>query len=86
MLNTNQEWRSDEMAKAKGGTGRGTDKKGWTRWGTKSTVRDNSKDNEVVKGPINGKSKVKAKVNSKDTHATTFNTSNNMEFNPKRKE
>jgi hypothetical protein len=74
------------MAKAKGGTGRGTDKKGWTRWGTKSTVRDNSKDNVIVKGPIDEKSKKKAKVNSKDTHATTPNTANNMEFNPKRKE
>jgi hypothetical protein len=72
------------MAKAKGGTGRGTDKKGWTRWGTKSTVRDNSKDKVIVKGPIDLKSKKKAKVNSKDTHAASGNTANNMEFNPKR--
>jgi hypothetical protein len=33
------------MSKAKGGTGRGTDKKGWTRWGnTKPKVKDNSKN------------------------------------------
>ncbi|MEX2460646.1 MAG: DUF3934 family protein [Paenibacillaceae bacterium] len=74
------------MAKAKGGTGRGTDKKGWTRWGTKSTVRDNSKDNVVVKGSIGEKGKTKNKVDSKDAHITTANTANNMEFNPKRKE
>jgi hypothetical protein len=74
------------MAKAKGGTGRGTDKKGWTRWGTKSTVRDNSKDKDIAKGPMDEKSKKKAKVNSKDTHAVSGNTANNIEFNPKRKE
>jgi hypothetical protein len=75
-----------KMAKSKGGTGRGTDKKGWTRWGTKSTVRDNSKDNVVVKGPITEKSKKEVRVNSKDSHAASGNTANNMDFNPKRKE
>jgi hypothetical protein len=67
------------MSKAKGGTGRGTDKKGWTRWGnTKPTVKDNSKSPAFQKVEEDKKKPgVKGIPGSK--------TLNNMDFDPKQK-
>jgi hypothetical protein len=75
MIHQGKKW-SGEMSKAKGGTGRGTDKKGWTRWGkTKVTVKDNSK-NPIFKEAEENKKKSKGIPGSK--------TGNNMDFNPKK--
>ncbi|MFX3635686.1 MAG: DUF3934 domain-containing protein [Candidatus Pristimantibacillus sp.] len=47
-------------AKAKGGTGRGTDKKGWNRWGASVKGRKAKKllnNNKMMKGPEGTKGK-----------------------------
>lgn len=61
-------------AKAKGGTGRGTDKKGWNRWGASVKGRKAKKllnNNKLMKGPEGTKGKPADKSDNKPVKSET---------------